>query len=344
VISMTKSKNKKIEDHIFFFGERMSVKILAQHLSMKGIKAESRISGDVGMITNSEFGAAEILDESFEKINYELTKIKGIPIITGFGGKDCNGEFTTFSRGGSDYVASLIGAAVQAERIEIWTEVNGVMTTNPQIVKEAKTIPLLTFNEASELAYFGAKVLHPKTIIPAINKNIPVKVLNTFEPENEGSTIVCDEVCTQTVKAISYKRGIIIIDVKSSRMLNAHGFLAKIFEVFAKYKKSVDMIATSEIKVSMSIDCDDNLRKIIRELKKIANVKISKNKAIICVVGQGINNNIFVTEKIFGSLREINTTVEMVSQCYDNVSINLVIENSKVEKTVKCLHKELIQL
>lgn len=343
VISRTKEKSKKLVDYVSFFGERMSVKILAAYLNKIEIKSESFISGEIGLITDSNFGCASILKSSFEKMNEEISKIKGVPIITGFGGKDEQGEFTTFARGGSDYVAALFGAAVDAKEIQIWTDVNGIMTCDPRIVKDAKTIPVLTFNEASELAYFGAKVLHPKTIWPAIKKNIPVLVLNTYEPEHPGSKIVSQVENKNKVTALTYKKNITIINAKSTRMINAHGYLARIFEVFGKYKKPVDMISTSEVDVSMSVDNKSDIDWITRDLADIAKINTHENKAIINVVGENMPQSVGLASKIFSIMSTNGINIEMISACYDGISVGFVVKQEKAEEAIKALHKELIQ-
>ena len=343
VIAKTKEQSSKMLDYVSFFGERMSTKILAAHMSNLGTKAEAFVSGDIGLITDSHFGDATILESSFEKVNNEIEKIKVLPIITGFGGKDENGEYTTFNRGGSDYVASLVGAAINAEAIEIWTDVNGVMSADPRVVPNAKTIPELSFDEASELAYFGAKVLHPKTILPAIEKNIPVLVLNTFEPSNKGTTIVKQQRdASGHIKSISWKKAITVIDVKSTRMIDAYGYLAKIFSVFDKYKRPVDMITTSEINVSMTVDSKENLENIANELKSIAEVDVSYNKAIVYVVGASMKRKIGTASKIFDILAKNKINIDMISQCFEEISIGLVVDESEAESVVKILHQELI--
>jgi aspartate kinase len=345
VNSKEKDQDAKLADYISYFGERMSVKILAALLNKQNTKAESFVSGDIGLLTDSNFGDATILKDSPSKLKDFINKLDLIPIITGFGGKDKKKEFTTFNRGGSDYVAALIGAAIDAEEIQIWTDVNGIMSSDPRLVDSAKTIPELSFDEASELAYFGAKVLHPKTILPAIEKNIPVLVLNTFEPDNKGSTIVktCKKNCDEFIKAISYKKGITIIDFKSTRMLDAHGFLLKIFEVFEKYKKPIDMIATSEINVSLSVDSKEDLDNITKELKDISRINISENQAIIYVVGTGMKNKPGSAGRIFQILGKNNINVGLISQCSEEVSVGFVVDEKDAEETVKVLHKELIQ-
>ncbi len=343
VIEKTKEESKKLLDYISYFGERMSTKILAAHLDSTQTSSKSYISGDIGLKTDSNFGDATMLSGSFEKMNENISKMDHVPVITGFGGKDENGEFTTFQRGGSDYVAALIGSAVDAKEIQIWTDVNGIMTANPQVVKNAKTIPILSFKEASELAYFGAKVLHPKTILPAIEKSIPVLVLNTFEPDNTGSKIVKETEHKEIIKAISYKKGITVISVESTRMLNAHGYLAKIFEAFSKHGKSVDMISTSEVDVSITIDNDENLDLIAEELKDIANIEVKNNKAIMYVVGEGMKHRPGTAGKIFEILGKQDVNVEMISQCFDEISIGFVIDQELTEKALSALHQEVLE-
>jgi len=340
VNSKVKEKDAKILDYISFFGERMSTKIFAGHMTKIGIKAEAFVSGDIGLLTDSGFGDATILESSFDKMEKSISKIKVLPVVTGFGGKDEDGEFTTFNRGGSDYVAALFGAAVDAEEIQIWTDVNGVMTTDPRIVKEAKTISEISFSEASELAYFGAKVLHPKTILPAIEKNIPVKVLNTYEPNHPGTTILNKVDGKGSVKAIACKKDVTLVWINSTRMLNSHGFLAKIFTVFEKYSKSVDMIATSEVSVSLTVDDDSNLDKIKKELSKIAEVEIEKGKAIVCVVGEAMKNVPGIAGKIFSCLGKGDFNIEMISQGASEINIGFVVENDRAEDAVRVLHKE----
>jgi aspartate kinase len=341
--SRIKEKNPRILDYISFFGERMSVKIMADYLTKTGTFAQAFVSGDIGLLTDSNFGDATILPDSFKKLNSFISKLNTLPVITGFGGKDKSGEYTTFQRGGSDYVASLIGAAVNAKEIQIWTDVDGIMSADPRIVEKARTVPLLSFDEASELAYFGAKVLHPKTILPAIERNIPVLVLNTFNPTHPGSKIVKTAGKTGVLlKAISFKKKITIIEAKSTRMLDAHGFLSRIFSIFEKYRKPVDMISTSEVNVSMTVDSSENIQEIAKELSEIATVGLHSGRAIIYVVGEGMKASIGTAARIFEIVGKNKINLEMISQCFDEYSIGFVVKEEDVETAVKVLHKELI--
>lgn len=336
--------NPMTNDLIASFGERMSVKILASVLNKNGIKAIAFNSYDLGMITDSEFGNAEVMNNSYEKLEKNIKKIlrmKITPVITGFLGKNEQGNITTLGRGGSDYSASIIGNAINANEIQIWTDVDGIMSADPKVVSSAKTIEAVSFSEASELAYFGAKVLHPKTIIPAIKKNIPVIVLNSFNPKHKGTRILNSSVKNKNiVKAIAFKKNVTLINVSSTRMLGAYGFLAKLFYVFDKFKKSIDVISTSEVSVSMSMDNAESLDRIVEELRAISNVDILKNRAVICIVGDGIKNAPEIAGKTFLALGKNKINVEMISQGASKINITFVVEGKNAESSVKILHKE----
>ena len=343
VISRSKDTSAKMLDYLVFFGERLSVAIMAAYLTKEGTSAQPYLSGDLGMITDSQFGNARLLEESEEKLKKNITALTHIPIITGFGGKDEQGEFTTFARGGSDYVAAIIGAAIDAEEIQIWTDVNGVMTADPRFVEKTQTIPLLSFDEATQLAYFGAKVLHPKTIWPAIKKNIPVAVLNTYNPTHGGTKIVQSVEKPNTITAVTHKEGILVVNVKSLRMLDGHGYLAKIFEVFGRYRKAVDMLATSEVDVSMTVDSEENLDEIVAELSQFARVSVCRPNSIIQVVGEGLIETPGMAARIFSTVGEEGINVEMISQCFNQISVGFLVKEKDARKAVALLHKKFIE-
>lgn len=337
-IFVMKRTSPELMDEVQSFGERMSVRIVAAYLNKIGIKAKAFDAYDLGFITTPDYGKAEPLPDTEEKISKEIKKIKDIPIITGFIGKDSARNITTLGRGGSDYTAAVLGAAMN-DVIEIWTDVNGIMTADPRVVKEAKTIDQISFNEASELAYFGARVLHPKTIWPAIKKNLPVKVLNSFEPSHKGTTIVNEANKTkETIKAIACKKNICLINVTSTRMLLAHGFLARLFSVFEDYKKSVDMIATSEVSVSLTVDNNKDLDKVKEDLEGVAEVKVEKSKSIVCAVGEGMHNSKGVVGRVFQALKNIR--IEMISAGASEINISFIVDNKDADKAVQILHKE----
>ncbi|MFH1641427.1 MAG: lysine-sensitive aspartokinase 3 [Nanoarchaeota archaeon] len=339
-IASVKEVTTETMDHVQSFGERMSAKLVAGHLNKIGIIAEAHNAYDVGFVSNDDYGNAEPIKETEEQLRQHLSNKKALPVITGFIAKNKAGKITTLGRGGSDYTAAIVGTALNVSEIQIWTDVNGIMTTDPRIVNTAKTISEISFNEASELAFFGAKVLHPKTIIPAIEKNIPVRVLNTYEPTNKG-TVIVKEAKKQAVKGIACKRGNILMNITSQRMVNAHGFLARLFSVFKKYGKSVDMIATSEVSVSLTIDSDRYLDEITKELKKTAEVTIAKNKSIICVVGNGMQDSRGVIGRVLQTLSDLR--IEMVSAGASEINISLIVDDKDADTALKKLHAEYFE-
>lgn len=347
LVNKTKSSkylDDELLDNFQSFGERMSSKIVAEQLNKIGVNAQAFNSWKLGFLTDSEFGCAEPLDITYTNLSKFIKKLNVAPVITGFIGKTENGEITTLGRGGSDYTAAIVGAAINADEIHIWTDVNGIMSTDPKIVSNARTLDKVSFAEASELAYFGARVLHPKTILPAMNKNIPVKVLNSFNPKNKGTTII-NKIgkSKQIVKAIAYKKNITLINVDSTRMFGAYGFLARLFDVFDEYRKSVDVVSTSEVSVSLTVDNDENIGGISRELEEIANVNVIRNKAIICVVGEGMKKTPGIAGRTFTALGRNKINVEMISQGASEINITFIVDGKDAEKAVKVLHKEYFE-
>ncbi|MBI2659529.1 lysine-sensitive aspartokinase 3 [Candidatus Woesearchaeota archaeon] len=331
----------RILDHFQSFGERMSSKIVAAQLNKMGIKSQAFDSWELGFLTNDEFGEAEPLDTIYSSLNKNIKKLRVMPVITGFIGKTENGEITTLGRGGSDYTAAIIGAAVNADEIQIWTDVNGIMSTDPKTVVNAKTLDKVSFAEASELAYFGARVLHPKTILPAMKRNIPVKVLNSLNPREKGTTIVSRPYKnSNAVKAIAYKKNITMVNIDSTRMLGAYGFLARVFDIFDDYKKSIDVVSTSEVSVSLTIDNEESISPIVRELKDIADVQIKKSKAIICIVGEGMRHTPGIAGRTFMALGKNKVNIEMISQGASEINITFIVDGKDAEKAVKILHEE----
>lgn len=335
--------NRQEIDELMSFGERMSSKIVAAYLNKAGIKARAENAYDVGFISNSNYGDAEIIDRTYDDVAHSLKKWKEVVVVTGFIAKDVKGKITSLGRGGSDYSAAIIGAAIDAEAVEIWTDVDGIMTSDPRVVENTMSIDEISFVEASELAYFGAKVLHPKTILPAMRKKIPVIVLNTHNPTHPGTRIIKEEETVKgVVKAIAFKRNVTMINITSTRMLYAHGFLARVFEVFDKYKVSVDLVATSEVSVSITLDCPHHLEEIKKDLSKVANVEIFDDKAIISVVGKGIRDTPGVDAKIFDALARENVNVELISQGSE-INLSVLVAQKDVEKGARAIHKDLFE-
>ncbi len=250
------------------------------------------------------------------------------------------GEVDNLKRGGSDYSASLIGAAVKASEIQIWTDIDGMHNNDPRIVRDTYPIAELSFDEAAELAYFGAKILHPSSVLPAKQKNIPVKLLNTMQPEAKGTTISAQS-SGKSIKAVAAKDGIVAINVKSSRMLLAFGFLRRVFEVFEEYKTPIDMITTSEVAVSLTIDNTKYLAEIIAELKEFGSVQVDKNQTIICLVGDSIEEVPGTTVKIFESLKKI--PLRMISYGGSKNNISLLISTTDKNRALVALNEGVFE-
>lgn len=268
-------------------------------------------------------------------------KNKKLFITQGYICRNSRGEVDNLKRGGSDYTASLVAAAVNASVCEIWTDIDGMHNNDPRVVKKTAPVEQLSFEEAAELAYFGAKILHPTCIWPAQQQKVPVKLLNTMQPEALGTTIT-QEAGSVGVKAVAAKDGIIAINIKSSRMLLAYGFLRKIFEVFEKYRTSIDMITTSEVAVSVTIDNANNLKSIVKELEPFGTITVEDNQTIISVVGNEIAQTKDILHKLFESLTPI--PVRMVSYGGSKHNVSILVPSSYKTQTLQVLNKGLFNL
>ncbi len=327
------------------FGERMSSKIVAACARNTGIKANAYNSFDLGLLTDSSYAEAELLPSSYAIVNERLRNLsKGeIPVITGFIAKDEAGAITTLGRGGSDYTASIFGAAVNATEVQIWTDVDGMMTADPKIVPAARTIAEISFGEASELAFFGAKVIHPKTILPAVLKNIPVRVLNTFNPETAGTVILGNSNDSCGITAIACKRGIQTINISSPSMLFAYGFMEKVFEIFAKHKVSVDMVSTSEVSISVTVDSKYGISAVVNELSSLGKISAAADRASISVVGGGIKCQPGVVGVIFSTLAAAGINVEMISMGASEINVSFVVDGKNADEAVRLLHRAFFE-
>ena len=342
-VSLLQELSSKIQDRILAFGERASSKIVASYLNSILSKPAVFIpSYDLGLRTNSNFGQATPLLESNALIQNTMAHLQDkIVVTTGFIAKDTEGNITTLGRGGSDYSASLIGAALEAEEIQIWTDVSGIMTADPRVFPHAHSISEMSFEEASELAYYGAKVIHPSTMIPAMNQSIPVRILNTNEPSHPGTIVYKEKQKTpETVKAIAHRLGLSIINITSTRMLDQHGFLSKIFETFAKYRVSIDTVSTSEVSVSVTVQEGQELSFALAELKTFSEVSIEQEHAVISVVGEGLREEQEIPSKVFTILRKAQIPVRMISLGVSKINLSFIVEKTFVTQAVQALHKE----
>ncbi len=330
-------------DHATSHGERISSAVVALAFAGLGMKARHLDAREV-MITDSRHSQAlPLYSRTYARFKECAAPMlqESVVVMGGFIGSTQDGVTTTLGRGGSDFSAAIAGAGIEAEEIQIWTDVDGMLTCDPRVVAGGKRLRSVSFAEAAEMAYFGAKVLHPATVQPAIEKNIPVRILNSRRPDVEGTKIVGEVVCsTNPVKSIACKRGITTVNVRSLRMLMAHGFLRRIFEVFDRYKTPVDMVATSEVSVSLTIDQTHNLDEINGELSKIAEVTVETGRAIVCLVGEAIRDTPGVASRVFAALARAGVNVRMISQGASLLNISLVVDDGQVVDAVRALHEE----
>jgi len=326
-------------DEVFSFGERLSSRIMAAVLERKGRKARSVDVDELDIVTNENFQDATVPLEFEERVLESLRDEEGILVVPGFVGRTPDGRITTLGRGGSDYTAALVGAVFNVDEIQIWTDVSGIRCADPRLIQDAERLECISFDEAKELAYFGARVLHPKTIEPAMRKDIPVNILNTFDPQMPGTIIRNERIKHgKVIKALASKMGVNRLDIESTRMLGASGYLVKVFEVFAKYQTDVDVVATTEVSVSLTVNDSRNQDKILAELKEFANVELARNKTIICVVGEGMRHTPGVSGKVFSTLGTAGVNVELISQGSSEINITFMVDDKDAERAIKALY------
>ncbi len=331
----------RTNDLVLSFGERVSSRMVAAafwQMGLNGVHVDARTC----IVTDSHYGKAAPQEGPIEAKLRELVLPlieQGLtPVLGGFIGANAEGITTTLGRGGSDYTAALVGGALHAGAIEIWTDVNGIMTTDPRIVPEALRVKTISFEEAAELAYFGAKVLHPATILPAVQKSIPVWVLNSRNPGNEGTKITAMAAkCASPFKSIAAKKRLTIIDVVASRMLMSHGYLKAVFDVFDRYQCAIDMVSTSEVSISLTVDSNERLPEICAELGKIADVKYEGRKALVCLVGEDIRGHNGIAGRVFSAVSHVN--VRMISQGASEINMSFMIDEEDLEEAVRSLHR-----
>jgi len=328
-------------DAISSYGERLSSYIVALAFRHFGMLAEHVDSRRVILTDKRHTQAAPNFPETYARLAATVPPLAkdSVVVMGGFIGATEDGVTTTLGRGGSDFTAAIVGAGIGAEEIQIWTDVDGMLTADPTILPGGHRVKTISFAEAAELAYFGAKVLHPATVVPAIEKNIPVLILNSRRPDVPGTRIVAEAVpCTNVVKSIACKRKIALLNIHSTRMLMAHGFLRQIFEVFDRFETPVDMVATSEVSVSLTIDNLQRLDAIAAELRKFAEVDSEKDQAIVCLVGENIRYTPGVARRVFDSLEAIN--IRMISQGASLLNLSLVVAEKDLPRAVQALHEE----
>lgn len=329
-----------LQDAVVSYGERLSSTLFSAVLRAQGLDSQT-VDARRCVVTDGEHTCAAPLQDETDRATragvQPLVSRSVIPVLGGFIGATTGGETTTLGRGGSDYSAALVGAALSASEIQIWTDVTGVLTADPRVVPAARTVPKMSYAEAAELAYFGAKVLHPKTILPAVVRGIPVRICNSRQPDAEDTVIYFEtEMSPRTVKAIAHKANVSIVHVTSARMLGAFGFLRRLFEVFDRHRTIVDVVTTSEVSVSMSVEDTSAIEGIIADLKPFAAARVEPRRAIICIVGEGLRWTPGVAGRVFSTIDDIN--VLLISQGASNINLTFVVEEERAAEAVRRLH------
>jgi aspartate kinase len=345
-IALIRELTGRTRDYLVSFGERLSVRIAAAYFNSAGITAAACDGWDAGFVSDSNFTAAEILKESWEFIPEKimpLVKAGTVPVVTGFIAKDINGNITTLGRGGSDLSATMIAAACKAEEAQVWKDVDGILTADPRIVTKAKPVETVTYEEAAELAYFGAQVLHPRAMQPCIKTGTPVLVKNSYNVAAPGTRIVSSlEKKNVPVRAITSRRNVTLVDIVSTRMLGQYGFLAEVFSSFARHSISVDMVATSEVSISLTLDTAYELSALKKDLAKIASVDIKTGKAIVTIIGN-VRRSSEILARAFRTCQILGVTVQMVSQGASKVNISFIVDDAEAAEVVQALHLDFFE-
>ncbi|MDR1858207.1 MAG: aspartate kinase [Treponema sp.] len=340
-ISLIREMTGRTRDFLVSFGERLSVRIAAAYCNSVRIPAIACDAWDMGFVSDSNFTSAELLKESWELIPKEiipLHKTGMLPFITGFIAKDANGNITTLGRGGSDLSATMVAAACKAQEVQVWKDVDGILTADPRIVGKARPVQTVTYDEAAELAYFGAQILHPRAMQPCIKTGTPVMVKNSYNIAAPGTRIVATlDKKSVPVRAITTRRDVTLVDIVSTRMLGQYGFLAEVFSCFARNGISVDMVATSEVSVSITLGAEYDLSAVKKELSRIASLDVKTGMAIVTIVGN-VRRSSEILARAFKTCQLIGVAVQMVSQGASKVNISFIVNDAEAEAVVRALH------
>lgn len=344
--SQSFSNQLQLHDSVVSYGEKISSALISLYLRSHGINAEQLLATKC-IITSNNFGGADFIDAATKKAAKKsilpLVEQGVVPVITGFIGATAQGETTILGRGGSDYSAAIIGYAINSEEIQIWTDVNGVYSADPRVIHDARLIKQLSYQEAAELAMFGAKVLHPRTIQPAVKIGIPVKVLNTFNIDNPGTIIEHGADHTEgTVKSVTWKKSAPLLNIYSANMVLAKGFLQKIFAILAKNNISVNMLSASEVSVSVTLDNIGKLDEALVELNKFAKTDYFDGFGTVSLVGDQIMNTPSLMQNLFDVFQDANVPVQMLSYSASNINISMIVPSDRILDIVPILHAKFI--
>lgn len=332
----------QVLDQVAAFGERMSVKAIAATLRKRRIPATAIQADEAGLTTDDRHGRARPLPEAYANLRKTLRKTKGVPVVTGFIGRGPDGSVTTLGRSGSDFTATILGRALNAEEVEIWTDVSGVLTADPRLVPDAQPVAALTYAEASELAYYGAKVIHPATIQPAVEKGIPVRILNTMRPDDEGTVIgPARPRGGSGVSSIASKSGILLVNITSGRMLGQSGFVSRVFNAFRSHDVVVDLIATSEVSITVSVDKADGLEEVVQELRGFSKVTVTRDNALIAVIGERMRRASGLAGRVFDAVGKARIPVRAISYGATKTNLQIVVPEKRRQEAVVTLHEVL---
>jgi aspartate kinase len=345
-ISLIKELTGRTKDHLVSFGERLSVRIAAAYFNSLGVKALALDAWNAGFLSDSNFTSADLLDESWRRIPLALDPLvqEGtLPVVTGFIARDEAGNITTLGRGGSDLSATAIAAACGAEEAQVWKDVDGILTADPRLVADARPVESITYEEAAELAYFGSQVLHPRAIQPCMKAGIPVMVRNSFNPDAPGTRIgAALHKKTGPVQTITTRKNVTLVDIVSTRMMGQAGFLGQVFSSFAEHGISVDMVATSEVSVSLTLDTVYDLEALKKDLRRIASVEVKTGKAIVTIIGD-VRRSSEILRRAFGVCAGLGVQVQMVSQGASKVNISFIVDDTQAAAIVKGLHLDYFE-
>ncbi|HJL20567.1 MAG TPA: aspartate kinase [Sandaracinaceae bacterium LLY-WYZ-13_1] len=331
-------------DYVSSFGERMAVRCLADFFTREGLAADAHDVWDLGFVTDDRFGRARPLPGFEARVQEAFATLPAdrVPVVTGFIGKNERGEITTIGRNGSDLTCTLLAAALEAEEAQIWTDTDGVLTADPSVVDAAVNIPAMRFEEAAELAYFGSRVLHPSTLLPAMRARIPVRVLNTNRPDHPGTVI--HELGPENpnrVTSIAYKERQAVLTVHATRMFGEVGFLAEVFAVLARHEAVVDVVSTSEVSVSMTASDAGPLERARPELERLGEVTVTPGRTILAVVGQHLAREKGLGADVLRAIAEADVNVEMLSYASGSINLQMVIDDGDIRAAVTALHRAL---
>ena len=323
-------------------GELLSSRIVAAALADAGVPSEWVDARRAIITTGDHTRALPLATETDAALRTSVRAVVDagrVPVLGGFVGSTIDGHTTTLGRGGSDYSGAIVGAGIDAREIQIWTDVDGMLTADPRVIAAPRLVPQLSFAEAAELAYFGAKVLHPSTILPAVERNIPVRILNARKPDGPGTTITAEPPPGATpLTALACKRDVTVIDITSSRMLMAYGFLRRVFEVFERYTTAVDVVTTSEVTVSVTVDDRRHLEPIVEELSEFSQVAVDHEMALLCAVGDRLRNEPAIAARAVGVLEEV--PLRMISQAASRRNITVILRQADLPHAMNRLHEE----